>query len=122
MDALLKVADMRRQFVGVTAVDGIDLSRLPGAAVAELGPNGTGKLMLLKLVAGRPVNRRGHDPGRRATDRCARHRDRRRPRPLACRVRTSTAAFDLRYVLFNATTLLSVWHYTSRSNNGHRQL
>ena len=42
--------------------------------------------------------------------------------PLGLSARASTAAFDLRYVFFNAMTLLSAWHYTSRSNNGHRQL
>jgi ABC-type branched-subunit amino acid transport system ATPase component len=65
--ALLEVSGLVKRFLGVTAVDRVDLSVEPGELVSLIGPNGSGKTTLFNCVtgylaadAGR-VRFRGHD-------------------------------------------------------------
>jgi ABC-2 type transport system ATP-binding protein len=48
----LHVQDLRKQFGGVTAVDGITFDVHPGEIVGLVGPNGAGKTTTLRCVAG----------------------------------------------------------------------
>jgi ABC-type branched-subunit amino acid transport system ATPase component len=49
---LLRLRDVRRQFGGVHAVDGVTLLVEEGSATALIGPNGAGKSTLLGIVGG----------------------------------------------------------------------
>jgi len=49
---MLSLADMRKSFGAVAAVDGADLEVPDGTLVAVLGPSGCGKTTLLRCVAG----------------------------------------------------------------------
>jgi ABC-type branched-subunit amino acid transport system ATPase component len=46
------VRDLRRDFGGVAAVDGLSFDLAPGQVTGLIGPNGAGKSTALKLVAG----------------------------------------------------------------------
>jgi putative spermidine/putrescine transport system ATP-binding protein len=48
----VRLEDLRRQYAGVTALDGLSLTMAPGELVALLGPSGCGKTTALRLVAG----------------------------------------------------------------------
>ncbi len=50
--AVLDVRDLRKQFGGTTAVDGITFDVRPGEIVGLVGPNGAGKTTTLRCVAG----------------------------------------------------------------------
>ena len=50
---LLETRDLGRNFGGLKAVDGVDLSVMPGEIRAIIGPNGAGKTTLVSLVCGR---------------------------------------------------------------------
>jgi ABC-type branched-subunit amino acid transport system ATPase component/ABC-type branched-subunit amino acid transport system permease subunit len=50
--ATLSVRDLRRDFGGVHAVDGLTFDLTPGRATGLIGPNGAGKSTALKLIAG----------------------------------------------------------------------
>ena len=55
---LLEVDGARKQYGGLTALDGIDLSVEEGQFHGLIGPNGSGKSTLLKIIAGaeaRPI-------------------------------------------------------------------
>ncbi len=49
---LLEVDGARKQYGGLTALDGIDLSVEEGQFHGLIGPNGSGKSTLLKIIAG----------------------------------------------------------------------
>jgi len=49
---VLEVSGLRKAFRGVTAVDGLDLSVLPGEAVGLIGENGAGKTTTLRAIMG----------------------------------------------------------------------
>ena len=48
----VRLEELRRQYAGVTALDGLSLTIGPGELVALLGPSGCGKTTALRLVAG----------------------------------------------------------------------
>jgi ABC-type branched-subunit amino acid transport system ATPase component len=50
--ALLEVRGLVKRFLGVTAVDGVDLALEPGELVSLIGPNGSGKTTLFNCVTG----------------------------------------------------------------------
>lgn len=50
--ALLEVQSVSRQFGGLRAVDGVDMSIDEGEVVGLIGPNGAGKTTLFRLIAG----------------------------------------------------------------------
>jgi branched-chain amino acid transport system ATP-binding protein len=49
---LLQVADLRKSFGGIIAVNDVSLGLGPGELVGLIGPNGSGKTTLLNLVTG----------------------------------------------------------------------
>jgi ABC-type branched-subunit amino acid transport system ATPase component len=50
--ALLEVRDLTKRFLGVTAVDAVDLAVERGELVSLIGPNGSGKTTLFNCVTG----------------------------------------------------------------------
>jgi len=50
--ALLEIRGLVKRFLGVTAVDGVDLAIEPGELVSLIGPNGSGKTTLFNCVTG----------------------------------------------------------------------
>ncbi|MFN4293087.1 MAG: ABC transporter ATP-binding protein [Thermoflexales bacterium] len=50
--SLLEVRGLRREFGGVVAVDGVDLTVEAGETVSVIGPNGAGKTTLFNLITG----------------------------------------------------------------------
>jgi branched-chain amino acid transport system ATP-binding protein len=50
--ALLEVRGLSKHFLGVTAVDRVDLTVEPGELVSLIGPNGSGKTTLFNCVTG----------------------------------------------------------------------
>jgi branched-chain amino acid transport system ATP-binding protein len=50
---LLVTRDLHRHYGGLKAVDGVDLSVMPGEVRAIIGPNGAGKTTLVSLICGR---------------------------------------------------------------------
>ena len=50
--ALLEIRDLVKRFLGVTAVDQVDLIVEPGELVSLIGPNGSGKTTLFNCVTG----------------------------------------------------------------------
>jgi branched-chain amino acid transport system ATP-binding protein len=50
--ALLEVRGLVKRFLGVTAVDQVDLAVAPGELVSLIGPNGSGKTTLFNCVTG----------------------------------------------------------------------
>ncbi len=53
MAALMQAVGLTRHFGGLAAVDGVDISVLPGEVHALIGPNGAGKTTLVSLLSGR---------------------------------------------------------------------
>ncbi len=53
MTPLLTTRDLRKNYGGLRAVDGVDFSLLPGEIRAIIGPNGAGKTTFVSLVCGR---------------------------------------------------------------------
>jgi putrescine transport system ATP-binding protein len=49
---VVRFADVRKAYAGVSAVDGLSLDIFPGEFFALLGPSGCGKTTLLRLLAG----------------------------------------------------------------------
>lgn len=52
MSGDLQIRNLRRQFGGVAAVDGVDLDVPAGAVTALIGPNGAGKTTLFHCITG----------------------------------------------------------------------
>src|SRR4029077_4409930 len=49
---LLQISGLRRDFYGVRALDGVDLTIEPGTVTGLIGPNGAGKTTLFNCVSG----------------------------------------------------------------------
>lgn len=56
---LLSVRDVAREFGGVRALDGVDLSVAPGEQVCVIGPNGCGKTTLFNIITAQLPPSRG---------------------------------------------------------------
>ena len=52
MSTVLEIADIRKTFGGLKAVDGLGLTIKAGEVVGLLGPNGSGKTTLINLISG----------------------------------------------------------------------
>lgn len=52
MAAILECSGIEKRFGAVRALDGVNLSVMPGRVVGLLGPNGSGKTTLIKLANG----------------------------------------------------------------------
>ena len=50
--ALFEVRGLTKRFLGVTALDGVDLTVDAGELVSLIGPNGSGKTTLFNCVTG----------------------------------------------------------------------
>jgi branched-chain amino acid transport system ATP-binding protein len=53
MTPLLTTKDLRKNFGGLHAVDGVDFAIVPGEIRAVIGPNGAGKTTFVSLICGR---------------------------------------------------------------------
>ncbi|MBA3448666.1 MAG: ABC transporter ATP-binding protein [Pseudaminobacter sp.] len=53
MTPLLATRDLRKNYGGLRAVDGVDFAIMPGEIRAIIGPNGAGKTTFVSLVCGR---------------------------------------------------------------------
>jgi len=51
-EPLLEGDQLAKRFGGVTAVDGVDISVLPGEVLGLIGPNGAGKTTLFEILSG----------------------------------------------------------------------
>jgi branched-chain amino acid transport system ATP-binding protein len=60
MSAILEVRGIGKQFGGLTALDGVDVTVSEGELVGLVGPNGAGKSTLFNIVAGALPPTRGH--------------------------------------------------------------
>jgi ABC-type branched-subunit amino acid transport system ATPase component len=49
---LLRISDLRKEFDGVVALDGVSLDIPPGGVFGLIGPNGAGKTTLFNVVSG----------------------------------------------------------------------
>src|ERR1043166_9477833 len=57
--ALLEVENLGKRFGGFVALDGINLSVLPGERLGLIGPNGSGKSTLVNCLCGTLTNETG---------------------------------------------------------------
>jgi putative spermidine/putrescine transport system ATP-binding protein len=73
----LRLEGIRKRFVDVEAVRGVDLDLPPGRLISFLGPSGCGKTTLLRMIAGleRPTEGRISLDGEDITDRAPHTRD-----------------------------------------------
>jgi branched-chain amino acid transport system ATP-binding protein len=53
MTPLLTTRDLRKNYGGLRAVDGVDFAIVPGEIRAVIGPNGAGKTTFVSLICGR---------------------------------------------------------------------
>lgn len=53
MTPLLTTRDLRKNYGGLRAVDGVDFAIMPGEIRAIIGPNGAGKTTFVSLICGR---------------------------------------------------------------------
>jgi branched-chain amino acid transport system ATP-binding protein len=53
MTPLLTTRDLRKNYGGLRAVDGVDFAIMPGEIRAVIGPNGAGKTTFVSLICGR---------------------------------------------------------------------
>jgi putative spermidine/putrescine transport system ATP-binding protein len=76
-DAAVRLADVRKRFGDVTAVDGIDLAVRAGEFFSMLGPSGSGKTTCLRMIAGfeAPTEGRVYLDGRDVTELAPYERD-----------------------------------------------
>ncbi|MBX4862893.1 ABC transporter ATP-binding protein [Rhizobium sophorae] len=52
MNAILEISGLKKQFGGVTALSGVDLSIEEGEILGIVGPNGSGKTTLFNVITG----------------------------------------------------------------------
>ena len=51
---IIQLKDIEKRFPGVKALDGVQLTVMPGEVHALMGENGAGKSTLIKVIAGGP--------------------------------------------------------------------
>lgn len=59
MTPVLQVSGLTRRFGGITAVDGVSFSVMPGEVLGIIGPNGSGKSTLFNCILGQLVPSEG---------------------------------------------------------------
>jgi ABC-2 type transport system ATP-binding protein len=52
MSPILEVLELKKNFPGVKAVDGVNFSIEPGICFGLLGPNGAGKTTTIEIIEG----------------------------------------------------------------------
>jgi branched-chain amino acid transport system ATP-binding protein len=60
MNAILEISGLKKQFGGVTALSGVDLSIEEGEILGIVGPNGSGKTTLFNVITGVYKPTEGH--------------------------------------------------------------
>ena len=70
MSAVLEVSDIRKNFGGITAVDGVSFDVQEGEILGLIGPNGCGKSTLFNCILGQLQPSGGEDERRQARPNC----------------------------------------------------